>query len=65
MSPLLVQNTTAKARQCHAGAEDLKGCLALFRQDLEDKFGLLGIVDMEWVTGSSQWSRATCSDGGG
>lgn len=39
--------------------------MALFREDFEDKFGFLGIVDMEGVTGSSQWSRATCSDGGG
>lgn len=39
--------------------------MALFRQDFKDKFGLLGTEDMEWVTRRSQWSRATCSDGGG
>lgn len=39
--------------------------MGLFRQDFEDKFGFLGIGDTEGVTGSSQWNRATCSDGGG
>lgn len=48
-----------------AGAEGSAGCAARFRQDFEDKVGLLGIGATEGVTRSSRWSQATCSEGAG
>lgn len=38
-------SSQGQAMSCRSG--DSKGCVALFRQDFEDKFGLLGIGDME------------------
>lgn len=48
-----------------ARAEGSAGCAARFRQDFEDKVGLLGIGATEGVPRSSRWSWATCSEGGG